>query len=102
VVAHPHMLGSAGLRSRVVRITPVANVLHLNTSEVVTGARGLGAVSGIPFATNVNERELPLAVVRLGCGLLVLGLLGLLGRSRLGRRRGGLDPSTNKRIPVGR
>jgi len=99
VVAHPHVLGSAGLRSRVVRITPVANVFHLNTSEVVTGTRSLGAVSGIPFATNVNERELPLSVVGLGCGLMVLGLLGLLGllgRCRLGRRRGGLDPSTNK------
>ena len=99
MVAHPHVLGSAGLRSRVVRITPVANVFHLNTSEVVTCTRSLGAVSGIPFATNVNERELPLPVVGLGCGLLVLGLLG---RCRLGRRRGGLDPSTNKRIPVGR
>ncbi len=95
MVAHPHVLGSAGLRSRVVWIMPVANVFHLNSSEVVTGARGLGAVSRIPFATNVNKRELPLAVIRLGCGLLVLGLLG---RSRLGRRRGGLDPSTNKRI----
>ena len=107
MVAHAHVRAGARLGILDMRVTPVANVAHVDTTRVDTRARRFLTSAKIEVIANVQERELALGshggLVGLAAWSLALRSLRLASGgwpTRTSSRTLQMWSSPNERIPI--